>query len=235
MENTSNDPFSPLLLPGDLPEPTGELVQPIILLVDREEPCSEDSGIAVAALASVKALLAHPRHPYWRIWARGAFAKSVRRADSKMFAKVALEFPDHELARIGTARAIGFTPMQADSLPKRLAKLQVSGTVLPPGEPMEPSSVRIVLDSSLGMSTGKAAAQAAHALFAWVLEGKPEDLDAWRAAGCPLSVERLESKPFSRRARTADGPVIRDAGRTEITPGSATAFVNVSQGTPRRP
>ncbi|MDO5743830.1 MAG: peptidyl-tRNA hydrolase [Micrococcaceae bacterium] len=235
MDNTPNDPSSLQLPPGDLPEPTGELVQPIILLVDREEPCSEDAGIAVAALASVKALLAHPRHPYWRIWAQGAFAKSVRRADSKMFAKVALEFPDHELARIGTAKALGFAPMQADSLPKRLAKLQVSGTVLPPGEPMEPSSVSIVLDGSLGMSTGKAAAQAAHALFAWVLEGKPEDLDAWRAAGCPLSVERLESKAFRKNARTADGPVIRDAGRTEITPGSATAFVSISQRTPRRP
>ncbi|GAA5225829.1 peptidyl-tRNA hydrolase [Paeniglutamicibacter antarcticus] len=235
VENAPNDPSSPVLPGGDFPEPTGELVQPIILLVDREEPCPEDEGIAVAALASVKALLANPRHPYWRIWAQGAFAKSVRRADSKMFAKVTLEFPDHELAEIGTARALGFAPMEAGSLPKRLAKLQVSGTVLPPGEPMEPTSVRIVLDDSLGMSTGKVAAQAAHALFAWVLEGKPEELDAWRAAGCPLSIERIDSTAFRKNARTADGPVIRDAGRTEITPGSATAFVSVSPRTQRRP
>lgn len=231
MESTLNEPSprpdAPENPVEEFPEPTGELVQPIILLVDREEPCPEDEGIAVAALASVSALLANPRHPYWRPWAQGAFAKSVRRADAKMFAKVAEEFPDHTLAQIGSARALGFAPMQADSLPKRLAKLQVSGTTLPPGAPMDPTTVRIGLNDSLGMSTGKAAAQAAHALFAWALEGKPEELDAWRAAGCPLSVERLDSKAFRKNARTAHGPVIHDAGRTEITPGSATAFVSV--------
>ncbi|WP_336245088.1 peptidyl-tRNA hydrolase [Paeniglutamicibacter quisquiliarum] len=231
MESTLNEPSprpeAPENPEAEFPEPTGELVQPIILLVDREEPCPEDEGIAVAALASVGALLANPRHPYWRPWAQGAFAKSVRRADAKMFAKVAGEFPGHTLAQIGTARAMGFAPMQADSLPKRLAKLQVSGTTLPPGSPMDPTAVRITLNDSLGMSTGKAAAQAAHALFAWVLEGNPQDLDTWRAAGCPLSIERLDSKAFRKNARSASGPVIHDAGRTEITPGSATAFVNV--------
>lgn len=231
MESTLNEPSPNTDAPEnpveEFPEPTGELVQPIILLVDREEPCPEDEGIAVAALASVSALLANPRHPYWRPWAQGAFAKSVRRADAKMFDKVAAEFPGHTLAQIGTARALGFAPMQADSLPKRLAKLQVSGTTLPPGEPMDPTTVRIALNDSLGMSTGKSAAQAAHALFAWVLEGKPEELDAWRAAGCLLSIERLDSKAFRKNARKAHGPVIHDAGRTEITPGSATAFVSV--------
>ena len=51
-----------------------------------------------------------------------------------MFAKVAGEFPDHALAEIGDAKALGFAPMQADSLPKRLAKLQVSGTTPPSGD-----------------------------------------------------------------------------------------------------
>ncbi|MET0977626.1 MAG: peptidyl-tRNA hydrolase [Paeniglutamicibacter terrestris] len=217
----SEDPYA------DLPEPTGELVQPIILLVDREEPCDEDSGIAVAALASVNALLANPGHPYWRPWAEGAFAKSVRRADAKMFAKVAAEFPDHSVAELGSARALAFAPMPADSLPKRLAKLQVSGTTLPPGKPMELTPVHIALNDGLGMSTGKAAAQGAHALFAWVLEGKPADLAAWRAAGCQLSVQRLDSKAFKKLSRSAQGPLIHDAGRTEIVPGSATAFVRV--------
>ena len=231
VDNTANDPASSPdpedAAAEDFPEPTGELVQPIILLVDREEPCAEDEGIAAAALASVNALLANPRHPYWRPWAQGAFAKSVRRADAKMFAKVAGEFPEHVLAKVGSAQAMGFAPMQADSLPKRLAKLQVSGTTLPPGEPMESTTVRIALHDSLGMSTGKAAAQAAHALFAWVLEGNPAELDAWRASGCPLSIQRLDSAAFRKNARTASGPVIHDAGRTEITPGSATAFVSV--------
>lgn len=225
-ENPEN-PESPEIPEQEFPEPTGELVQPIILLVDREDPCAEDQGIAVAALASVGALLANPRHPYWKPWARGAFAKSVRRADAKMFAKVAGEFPDHALAEIGEAKALGFAPMPADALPKRLAKLQVSGTTLPAGGTGEPTPLRIVINDSLGMSTGKAAAQAAHALFAWVLEGAPAELDRWRAGGCALSIERVGAKEFNTRARGANAPVIHDAGRTEITPGSATAFVDI--------
>lgn len=212
-------------LEQELPDPAGELVQPIILLVDREDPCAEDQGIAVAALASVSALLADPRHPSWKPWAQGAFAKSVRRADAKMFDKVRLEFPDHALAEIGDAKALGFAPMPADALPKRLAKLQVSGTTLPPGGTGDPARVSIVLNDALGMSTGKAAAQAAHALFAWVLEGNPDEFAQWRADGCALSVERLDAKDFGARSRAASSPVIHDAGRTEITPGSATAFV----------
>lgn len=231
MENTATPVVSPdetrQSTEPEYPLPTGELVQPIILLVDREDPCAEDQGIAAAALASVGALIANPRHPYWKPWAQGAFAKSVRRADAKMFAKVAGEFPDHALAEIGDAKALGFAPMQADSLPKRLAKLQVSGTTLPAGGTGEPTSVRIALNDSLGMSTGKAAAQAAHALFAWVLEGEPRDVDTWRGDGCGLSVERLDDAEFRRQAGEANSPVIHDAGRTEIEPGSATAFVKI--------
>ena len=227
MENTTPETDIVPSFEEQYPEPTGELVQPIILLVDRDSPCAEDRGIAVAALASVSALMANPRHPYWRPWAQGAFAKSVRRADAKMFAKVAAEFPEHALAELGAAKALGFAPMQADSLPKRIAKLQVSGTTLPAGDSGNPTSVRIALNHDLGMSTGKAAAQAAHALFAWVLEGKPADVDRWRADGCRISVERLGSKEFAAQSRAASAPVIHDAGRTEITPGSATAFIKV--------
>lgn len=227
MENTTPETDHAPSVAEHYPEPHGELVQPIILLVDREDPCAEDQGIAVAALASVSALMANPRHPYWKPWAQGAFAKSVRRADAKMFAKVAAEFPEHALATLGAAKALGFAPMPADSLPKRIAKLQVSGTTLPAGGSGDPAKVHIALNHALGMSTGKAAAQAAHALFAWVLEGEPADVDAWRADGCQLSVDRLGAKEFVAQSRAANTPVIHDAGRTEITPGSATAFIKI--------
>ncbi|WP_287930871.1 peptidyl-tRNA hydrolase [Arthrobacter sp.] len=206
-------------------EPTArELVQPIVLLVDRDEPAGRDEGIAVAALASVKAYRQDPGNPVWTLWAAGAFAKSVRRADAKMFAKVLASFPDHALAAVGAARAVGLPPMPAERLPKLLAKLQVSGTQLPEGVPLAPQPLTIVLNDSLGMSTGKAAAQAAHALFAWLLDAGPA-ADAWAAAGFPVGVARLSARDFRKGARKATGPVIHDAGRTEIEPGSATAYV----------
>jgi peptidyl-tRNA hydrolase len=202
-----------------------ELVQPIILLVDRVEPADQDAGIAAAALASVQAYLLGPENPDWQVWAEGAFAKSVRRADAKMFAKVLAAFPDHALAEVGAARAAGLPPMPADALPKLLAKLQVSGTQLPDGEPLAPRPLTIVLNGSLEMSTGKAAAQAAHALFAWLLDAGRPAVDAWAEAGFPVGVAHVPAKDFRKGARSAAGPVIRDAGRTEIEPGSTTAYV----------
>ena len=204
-----------------------ELIQPIILLVDREEPAGEQHGIAAAALASVQAFLREPDNADWRRWASGAFGKTVRRADAKMFAKVLAAFPEHALATVGEASAVGLPPMPAAELPKLLAKLQVSGTQLPPGGPLPPQSLNIVLNASLEMSTGKAAAQAAHALFAWLLESKPAVVEAWAADGFPVGILELPAKEFRKGARKSAGPVIRDAGRTEIEPGSTTAYVAV--------
>lgn len=202
-----------------------ELVQPIVLLVDRVEPAGRDEGIAAAALASVQAYLQAPDHPGWAPWAAGAFAKSVRRADARMFAKVEEAFPGHALAAVGAARAVGLPPMPADALPKLLARLQVSGTQLPDGPPLAPRALTIVLNGSLAMSTGKAAAQAAHALFAWLLDAGRPAVDAWAAAGFPVGVVHLPARDFRKGARKASGPLIHDAGRTEIEPGSATAYV----------
>ncbi|WP_054012740.1 peptidyl-tRNA hydrolase [Arthrobacter sp. ERGS1:01] len=202
-----------------------ELVQPIILLVDREDPADEGHGIAAAALASVQAFLRDPRNPDWREWAEGAFAKSVRRADAKMFAKVLAAFPEHVLATSGPASAAGLAPVPADALPKLLAKLQVSGTQLPAGEPLAPQPLTIVLNDSLGMSTGKSAAQAAHALFAWLLEAGEPAVEAWTAAGFPVGIVRAGPREFRKGQRKSAGPVIQDAGRTEIEPGSTTAYV----------
>ncbi|POH72101.1 peptidyl-tRNA hydrolase [Arthrobacter glacialis] len=210
-----------------------ELIQPIILLVDREEPASEQHGIAAAALASAQAFLRDRENPDWRLWASGAFGKTVRRADAKVFAKVLAAFPEHVLATVGEASAVGLPPMPAAELPKLLAKLQVSGTQLPPGEPLPPQPLSIVLNASLEMSTGKACAQAAHALFAWVLESKPAAVEAWAADGFPLGVLELPAKEFHKGARKSAGPVIQDAGRTEIEPGSTTAYVTVAAEKPR--
>ena len=206
-----------------------ELVQPIILLVDRQEPAREQYGIAAAALASVQAFMRDPDNPDWQQWAAGAFAKSVRRADAKMFAKVLAAFPEHVLSTVGQASAIGLPPMPAAALPKLLAKLQVSGTTLPTGVPLPPQSLNIALNASLHMSTGKAAAQAAHALFAWLLESKPAVVEAWAADGFPVGILELPAKDFRKGARKSAGPVIQDAGRTEIEPGSTTAYVTVAK------
>jgi len=218
-------------------ESTAELMQQIVLLVDKENPAPEGDGLAAVALASVNAFLADPQDPSWRLWFSGPVGKAVRRADAKTFDKIVEAFGE-ELGGVegdaGRGLAIGFRPHPKDEIPKKIAKLQVSGTTLPREAPdggtdAEPAdAVVLVLNDSLGMSTGKAAAQSAHALFAWLLQAirrDPGRVDAWLAAEQPVAVRFADAAEFARLARSASGPRIQDAGRTEIAPGSATAFV----------
>lgn len=203
----------------------GELVQPIILRIDKEDPSSEDEGLSAVARAAVIAYLQDPQNPDWQQWASQAFAKSVRRANPKMFAKVLEMFPEQMVSEVGKAQAVGLPPLPAADLPKLIAKLQVSGTQLPKADEVLDAKINIVLNKSLEMSTGKAAAQAAHALFAWLTEAPAESVEAWLQSQAPVGIRHLPRKDFEQLSRQAAGPVIQDAGRTEIEPGSVTAFV----------
>ncbi len=202
-----------------------ELVQPIILRIDKEDPSSEDDGISAVARAAVIAYLSAPQDPHWQIWAEQAFAKSVRRANPKMFDKVLQMYPEAMLSEVGKAQAVGLPPLPANDLPKLIAKLQVSGTQLPKSDQVLISEVNIAINDSLHMSTGKAAAQAAHALFAWLTQEQGENIERWLKAHAPVGVQHLSDAEFRRLRERAAGPVIQDAGRTEIEPGSETAFV----------
>ena len=203
----------------------GELVQPIILRIDKEDPSSEDEGLSAVARAAVIAYLQDPQNPDWQQWASQAFAKSVRRANPKMFAKVLEMFPGQRVSEVGSDHAVGLPPLPAADLPKLIAKLQVSGTQLPKADEVLDAKINIVLNKSLDMSTGKAAAQAAHALFAWLTEAPAESVEAWLQSHAPVGIRHLPRKDFEQLSRQAAGPGIQDAGRTEIEPGSVTAFV----------
>lgn len=207
----------------------GELVQPIILRIDKEDPSSEDEGLSAVARGAVIAYLQDPQNPDWQQWASQAFAKSVRRANPKMFAKVLEMFPEQMLSEVGKAQAVGLPPLPAADLPKLIAKLQVSGTQLPKSGEVLKAKVSIAVNASLEMSTGKAAAQCAHALFAWLTEADGPSIESWLKIHAPVGIRHLPRKEFNALSRQASGPVIQDAGRTEIEPGSTTAFVLVDR------
>ncbi len=81
------------------------------------------------------------------------------------------------------------------------------------------------LNPGLDMSAGKAMAQAGHgAQLAW-WELSDGERAAWRDAGFPLSVRTAD--PARWPDLTAGGlPVVRDAGFTEIAPGSCTVVAD---------
>lgn len=131
-------------------------------------------------------------------------------------------------AAAGAAEVRVFPPVPLDGWPRDLARLQVSGTDLDdpaPPPPALPGVPVLWLAPGLGMSAGKAMAQAGHgAQLAW-WELSDADRAAWRAAGFPLAVRTPGPERWAEL--TASGlPVVRDAGYTEIAAGSCTVVAD---------
>ena len=159
-----------------------------------------------------------------RSWYGERIRKIARRARGTQWERVQ-SLPGVTVSVAGaSARALVPAPVGEED--RLVAKLQIGGTELPhdavPGSLDEATPI-IWVDSDLGMTVGKAAAQVGHGsmLLAAVLG---EDA-AWRWArdGFPLQVREVP------RAELPDAPaadvVVVDAGFTEIAPGSATVMV----------
>ncbi|MFC7302857.1 peptidyl-tRNA hydrolase [Streptomyces monticola] len=127
-----------------------------------------------------------------------------------------------------TAEVRVYPPVPLDGWPKDLARLQVSGTDLDDPEPPpapEPGEPVLWLSPDLDMSAGKAMAQAGHgAQLAW-WELSDEQREQWRDAGYPLAVRTAAAARW-RELTTSGLPVVRDAGFTEIAPGSCTVVAD---------
>ncbi len=94
----------------------------------------------------------------------------------------------------------------------------------------------IVLRGDVGMSPGKAAAQAAHAALKAARAAPRADAAAWAAAGEPIVVVRAPAVPAATpdgglsalaaaaRAAGVAAAAVRDAGRTQVPAGTMTAL-----------
>jgi len=145
-----------------------------------------------------------------------------------------------------SARAVCFAPMRASEQPKELRNLQVSGFELehagpPSSTPWEPevSYMRrgshavaenahegrhwldIVVNAGIPMSTGKAVAQAGHAVQVSLGKLGEQKVLLWGADGFPVSFARgdISVDEIGRHPLAS----INDAGFTEVKPGSNTA------------
>lgn len=204
------------------------MIQPIAVLRDAEEPASHEETCLAAALASTLAVARFPEDPNWAAWYPHGQGKSVRRGKAKdLRALVALGAAE---VRVGRAHAAALAPTSYP-LSGRMRQLQVAGTELEhTGEPVSHGEPRpgertlvIGVDTALGMSTGKAAAQSAHAAFDWMMRLAPAERLAWFEAGQPARLVPLDA---AQMRALAPGAAVRihDAGHTEIASGSLTAL-----------
>ncbi|MER6217485.1 MULTISPECIES: aminoacyl-tRNA hydrolase [unclassified Streptomyces] len=205
-----------------------QFVLPLVVRIEKAEPPARTDALETAARA-VLVLLTDERAQGEGDWARAVrdwqdarIRKVVRRARGAEWRKAA-ELPGVTVHGAASEVRV-FPPVPLDGWPKELAKLQVSGTDLddpqPPPAP-EPGVPVLWLNPELGMSAGKAMAQAGHAaqLAWWELTAAERAL--WRASGFRLAVRTAPRERWAQLT-TSGLPVVRDAGFTEIAPGSCT-------------
>ncbi|MFB6146687.1 MAG: peptidyl-tRNA hydrolase Pth2 [Halobacteriaceae archaeon] len=88
----------------------------------------------------------------------------------------------------------------------------------------------IAVRADLGMGTGKVAAQVAHASLQADEEAAESDRTAWRSEGQTKVVLRVDSERDLQDLAATAGQygvphaMVRDAGRTQLEPGTATAL-----------
>ncbi|MGW0599046.1 peptidyl-tRNA hydrolase [Streptomyces sp. NPDC002776] len=209
-----------------------QYVLPLVVRIERAAPPARTDALETAARA-VLVLLADERAAgdgEWaeavRDWQDARIRKVVRRARGAEWRR-AEALPGITVTG-GTAEVRVFPPVPLDGWPKDLARLQVSGTDLDdpeaPAAP-DPTAPVLWLNPDLGMSAGKAMAQAGHgAQLAW-WDLTEQERTAWRDAGFPLAVRTAPRDRWP--ALTTSGlPVVRDAGFTEIAPGSCTVVAD---------
>lgn len=225
LRRVSESPFQTEPNPRDQ---APQFVLPLVVRLEKTDPPGRTDALETAARA-VLVLLSDERAR-----GEGEWARAVRDWQDARIRKVVRRARGAEWRRAGelpgitvtgrTAEVRVFVPVPLDGWPKELAKLQVSGTDL--DDPREPSPAGpgvpvLWMSPEVEMSAGKAMAQAGHgAQLAW-WELSDEERSAWREAGFPLAVRTAE--PERWRELTASGlPLVRDAGFTEIAPGSCT-------------
>src|SRR5512139_979531 len=219
----------------------------LVVRAEKTEPPThiavcEATAIAVAALlTSPEATCGDWSEPV-REWESGPIAKVTRRARGVRWPQVQ-GLPGVTIEHDG-AHVRAFVPGPVDQVPPEIAKLQVAGLDLRPQRPepgagaeedpgpgpgpgaVERSPVprtpyaAIALNPDVPMSTGKSAAQCGHAAHLLVRGSAARERVAWAAAG--LSVRLVDDVPWRECVRRA-AVSVRDAGHTEVAPGTMTA------------
>lgn len=219
------------------PRHAGDLVQPILVTLTG----THVETIHAAALASARSWLAYAADDdpttvdvWWR-WLSGPFTKTVRRVRRLPDPYVLPAGVRTQVVTSGQAQAMAFDPMLPEVFPRPVRRAQVAGTQVPPGGEVHPprdaatgstgGGLVVLVRDAAGMSTGKAAAQAAHAAMGCLLaafrSGVPREL--LEAAAGTLTVRLVDDRVFTAATGGAGWVVIRDAGRTEVDPGTVTA------------
>ncbi len=221
---------------ADPADPADVLAMQVVLRIEKRDPPARSELLAAAAAVAVALCLDERSGPggEWgsavHAWVGARIRKVTRRARGKQWEDV--QALPGITAACGGAEARALVPGPVGQLDPRVKKLQISGTDLPEDDPGEPAAKLPVIwiDAALGMSTGKAAAQAGHA--AMLLAGAMtfEQVRNWARRDYACSVRDAAPEQWARlqeRVRAGEAVAVRDAGFTEVAPGSMTVIAEL--------
>ncbi len=226
---------------GDTDDEDPALVRamPVILRIERQDPPARTAVLEAAAAAAVAACLAD--EPEWhdpvQAWVDGRIRKVSRRARGAHWEAVQA-LPGVTISVDG-AEARALVPGLVVETPKEVTRLQISGSELPADEPgpLPPGVPVLWLNPTVTMTAGKAAAQVGHASM--LLAALIRDVDyfaKWSTLDYRCAV-RTPSRHDWAALHPGDDPAgawrsrrvvaVRDAGFTEVDPGTVTVLAQL--------
>lgn len=194
----------------------------ILVVNDSKDRVLVESEIYKASVKAVSQLLgddsSEVREPVLA-WLDGRIRKIVKRGRNKQWDDTATVSGFSE-ASFGTATVRAFAPVRLSEQPQALKKLQVTGlnAELDLTEEAVESALNVYVNRSLDMTVGKTVAQVNHAVQLFVMNGDQASVESWFENG--QQVHFLYA-PQVDDSFSAD-VIVRDAGFTEILPGSRT-------------
>lgn len=216
------------------PDPDVVWAMPMVLHLPKAQPPSRTDVLEAAARSAVLLCLderAGGDGP-WVVpldtWCGISIRKIARRARSDAHWQAAQSVPGIT-TRSGGATVRSIVPSPVTDVDRRISRLQIEGTDLPADEPTETGTVpiRLWLNPRLSMTVGKAAAQVGHGSMLALQLLAEDEAQQWFCGGCELSVRTAADAQWAEllEAEARGGSVaVRDAGFTEIEPGSITVI-----------
>ncbi|TQF73688.1 peptidyl-tRNA hydrolase [Rhodococcus spelaei] len=214
---------------------------PLVLHIAKAEPPARSAVLQAAATATVTLCLDErvgtgedgepgPWRGDYLAWTGARIRKVARRARGAQW--LAAQDVDGVTVDVDGAQARALVPGPVGALDPRIRRLQIGGTDLDHDSPGDVADGVPVLwvDGSLGMTVGKAAAQVGHA--AMILAGAMTTEQAWRWAHDDFRCAVRDADP-DRWAALVDAVgagravAVRDAGFTEVAPGSTTVVAEL--------
>jgi hypothetical protein len=177
------------------------------IVLPRRAAGTREDLLGEAAHAVIAARDAFEETEAWRAWAPRPRKVCVRGRPAEVDRVRVL---DH----VEAGEVLCLPPRRRSEREPELARLQAhSGGSLEAGDaaPLHPDRALFLLRADLGMTFGKAVAQLGHAALALGRDG-------------PLEVRVAGEAAFARADRELEIACVRDAGITEVAPGTITAL-----------